>query len=446
MILPRRLKLPLVLLALLSGLSGFQWVLGALRSENITRKDFIQEYLMARAIRSGVNPYLPLPELNDRFQTGAQLAFPHPTPHTPVVGVFSLPFAFLGYAQAAGVWLLVEILCLCASVFLLLRQFIPSSSLLLASLVAWAALGWSHVWEGLAVGQLNTILLLLLVGAWLNMRNDKLLPGAAMLGVAISFKLIFWPIVLFLAFRRRWRGAVVAIAVFIGANLIAAMVIGWRVVADYFVHYGPSTATLYRACSQNLSLWSVGWRVFLGTGSPTLAGIDAPPLFYSPRLALGVSLVLTGAALVLGVAAALKVDRKSDTDARGNFDLAFWIMVCICLLVSPLTWPHYLILTALPASLVMQRLRALRFPRAETLLYAVAVVLLLVPDLTLESFILSFSSAASRVHNNLDILPDMRVSFGAGLLRLIPTLGMSILVWLMRQLSRMSDNRSLSPK
>ncbi|MCG3161568.1 MAG: hypothetical protein JMDDDDMK_02757 [Acidobacteria bacterium] len=433
MILLRRLKIPLLLFAVLFGFSGFRLALRSLKPDNVLRKDFIQEYLMARAARSDVNPYQPLPELNNRFQTNAKWVFAHPTPHTPWLAIFSLPLTFFSYLQAARIWLLVEVLCLVASVFLLLRWLNGSVNPLVMILSAWTALGWSHIWEGLILGQINTILLLLITGAWLNLRNGRQWQGGALLGAAISFKLIFWPLALFLVFRRRWLSVTAALAVFAIINLTAAAIIGWRVVIDYYLHIGPSTAAFYRSCAQNLSLWSVGWRVFSGTGSPEITGITAPAMFLSPRLAVISSLLLTGLALIV----CLTVTKSGGSAKVGeghNFDLSYGIMVCACLLVSPLTWPHYLIIAALPLTLIVSRLRALRFPRLETLLCAITILFLLIPNITLETFIFSFSTAPGSLSGASGIQPDVPVSFAAGLLSLIPTLSVALLIWLMRRL------------
>src|SRR5262245_49368190 len=160
MTLSRRLRLSLLLLALIAGYSGFQLAIQSLKPENVTNKDFLQEYLMARALLAGVSPYQQLPDLDKYFQTGDKQYRPHASPHTPALAIFTAPLGFLSYAQAAWVWLLVEILCLYAAVFLLLRGFNATVNPLFALLLTWAALGWSHVWEDLIWGQINTVLLL----------------------------------------------------------------------------------------------------------------------------------------------------------------------------------------------------------------------------------------------------------------------------------------------
>jgi hypothetical protein len=435
MIFSRHKKVPLLLFAAIFGFSGFQLALRSLKPENTIRKDFTQEYLMARAILAGVNPYQPLPELGERFQiANAKFLFPHPTPHTPAVAIASLPFAFFGYLEAIRIWFAVEIVCLLASVFLLLRWFKSSIHPLLVIAVTWTALGWSHIWEDLILGQLNIVLLLLIVGAWLNLRSGRQVSGGALLGAAISFKLIFWPLVLLLALRRRWVSAIATLGVFVIVNLMAALAMGWRAVADYYLNVGPSTAALYRAFAHNLSLWSIGWRIFTGTWSPALTGPKAPPLLFSTQLAVVTSLFLTGSVLIAALAASAKAgkEKKDGNDIR--FDLAYGMMICVCLLISPLTWPHYLVLTALPLAIAARSLYDSRFPRREMLLGVSAIALLLIPNISLERLIISFPTEQIFIPES-GLQPDVPVPFAAGLLGLIPILGVLILTVLLRRLS-----------
>ncbi len=83
----RLLRRAAVPLAFLFGLTMLRFPMGSLVAPHVYRKDFLQEYLLARAIAEGVDPYLPIPMLADRFlgQLPVPL-FPHPTPHPPTAG------------------------------------------------------------------------------------------------------------------------------------------------------------------------------------------------------------------------------------------------------------------------------------------------------------------------------------------------------------------------
>jgi len=68
-------------------------------------KDFIQEYLSARAVLAGINPYLPLPELASKFIGPVPVpVLPHSTPHPPPAVFLGLPFGLLPYTWATALW------------------------------------------------------------------------------------------------------------------------------------------------------------------------------------------------------------------------------------------------------------------------------------------------------------------------------------------------------
>jgi hypothetical protein len=65
---------------------------------DVYSKDFLQEYLMARALLLGVNPYLPLSELAARFLGPLPvIVFPHPLAAPPPAAMLSIPLGLLGY-------------------------------------------------------------------------------------------------------------------------------------------------------------------------------------------------------------------------------------------------------------------------------------------------------------------------------------------------------------
>src|SRR5262245_10478770 len=134
----------------------------------IYNKDFIQEYLMAKATMNGINPYLPLPDLAAMLMNYPDYQWlAHPTPHPPIVGMLSIPLGFLSYKNASLIWLIFEMACLFASLIMFLRWWeAPLKPTRIAILFGFT-LGWSPVVASLWVGQLNCCLLLLLLSAWL---------------------------------------------------------------------------------------------------------------------------------------------------------------------------------------------------------------------------------------------------------------------------------------
>src|SRR5262245_26055508 len=191
----------LPLISILFCAVGIKRIIESFTHTAIYKKDFIQEYLMAKATINGINPYLPLPDLAAILMNyPGYRVLPHPTPHPPIVGLLSVPLGFLSYKNAALIWLIFELTCLFASLLLFLRWWkAPLKPARIAILLGFT-LGWGPVVESLYIGQLNSCLLLLLLSAWLALRAEKESLGGALLGAAIALKLMAWPIVVFLAF------------------------------------------------------------------------------------------------------------------------------------------------------------------------------------------------------------------------------------------------------
>src|SRR4030067_73856 len=77
------LRYVLVALVVLMGVARLRIILTLLVSTaTYQERDILQEYLMAKALLSGVNPYLPLQELAQLF-IGKFPYLPHPAPYPP---------------------------------------------------------------------------------------------------------------------------------------------------------------------------------------------------------------------------------------------------------------------------------------------------------------------------------------------------------------------------
>ncbi|MGH9840240.1 MAG: glycosyltransferase family 87 protein [Blastocatellia bacterium] len=417
----RRIKFALVVVASITGFTGAQLAFSSLSPTAVYSKDFIQEYLLAKAVLLGIDPYLPLPEVAKQvFGTVPAPVFPHPTPHTPALAVLSTPLGLVRYEYAAVLWLLLSIGCLIESVILLLRYWGGRIKSWHVVLICWAALGWSPVWEDLVIGQTNLPLLLLLIVMWQALRKGEEILGGVILGCVIALKLMAWPILIFLCLRRRWKSVFATFASAILLNLIALGAIGANGMRNYYFEVGPLLSSLYRAHSDNFSAWTIGWRLFSGTGSNVAHGISAPPFIESPTLALIFGYVLPAVLLITGLALAQRA---------GSFDLSIALLIAVGILVNPIAWGHYLVLVAIPAVIVTRRLVDLNFPGKETLLMAVIVFLLSLPG----RFVTSLSSHFSKGEMPLE---TTLVPFGASLITLLPAACILCLIWVTWWVSR----------
>jgi hypothetical protein len=404
----RFLRYFLLAALLLMGLLGLRFAFLSLAPPGVYMKDFIQEYLLAQAVVNGVNPYLPLPELADRFIGPLENPiFPHPTPHPPPVILLSVPLALISYERAALVWLLFEIVCFSGSIYLILgwrRQAATAWPILLTTVVV---MGWGPVVDGLVVGQLMSLLLLLLCAAWRLWRRDQWITGAILLGMAAALKLIVWPLTLLFLLYRQWRALAAFLITFIGANLLAGLLVGGHIVAYYYTTVGAEVEAIYRAHEENFAIWGLGWRLFVGTGSPFISGIQAPPLLLRPELAIYSSTLILLLFLSFVLLACLKTSR---------FEARLAILISAAVVASPIAWSHYLILLIIPFAIIGRYLSDLEFPRSATNWAGLLLLLMLWPRSELQRLVRLF--AAPELGS--EIFPA--VPFAASLITLAPLL------------------------
>ena len=411
----RTLGTAFFLLIVFFGLLRLRQALESLETGNVYRKDFLQEYLLARATIAGTEPYLPVESLAATFIGKLPVpVFPHPTPHPPPTALLGLPVGFLNYKAAATIWLVFELVCLAGTIRVLLACCgkTPSAGVLL--LLMLAAITTAPVWTDLIVGQLMLPLLLLFSSAWLALKSGKEYLAGIFLGLALALKLMGLPILIFLALRQRWN-ALKMIAVTAGtANVLCILLMGPVSVADYYFSVSKTLLPLYRAAPPNFSLWTIGWRLFEGTGSPVLVAFRAPPLLHAPWLAPAVSLMVPVLMLGCGVIAALR--------ARDG-DLAFGILIGVSILVHPIAWNHYLVLMAIPVVVALIHLSRRGFPGRECIFLLCIGLLLGLPRERLTEIQEPFAHLSG---NQLQTIP-----FFASLLDLTYAAAILAMLWLL---------------
>jgi hypothetical protein len=403
-----RRMLPFILI--IFTLNGGRRILESFQPPDLYRKDFIQEYLMAKAILEGVNPYLPLPDLIDRWIGVNKTALLHPTPHPPIVGILSLPLGFLDYRSAALTWLGIELLCLTGAIILLMEWWGARITTVRLVIALGAALGWMPVIEELWLGQFSAMLLLLLLAAWSALRKEQDGKAGAFLGLMLALKFSGWPLLLFLLIRRRWNAVIAAGIVFLLANLIPLFCLGIQCVSEYYLKVAPLISEIYRHHEGNLSAWTIGQRVFNGFG----VNMYLQPLVASSLLTKAATILIPIGALLSGLWLALKAK---------SFDTAVGIMTIIGIWINPISWTHYLVLSAIPSAIIAKRLSCEGWPKDRC--YRLIGILL--------SFTIAISTyLALAGHFTNQSTPDGLpvVPFAAGLLILIPVAGLGGLLWM----------------
>ena len=327
LLLTAMLRSALVIAALVGGFFLFS-LFPQERPLETSTADFVQDYLIARAVLEGENPYQPLSDLGSRFGVKG-LTF-SPSANPPPFAAFLTPLGLFSYRTAALTWLTFSLACLTVSLFILFR--LKPVALIFGTL---AAVAWKPIHSDLAIGQSISLVLLLMTVAWLLLRSGRELSGGAMIGLALSVKLLAWPFVLYLLIKKRYAAATLSLSVFVAANLVAMPVIGMRAVADYYSKIGPLVSSIYRHDSLNFSVWSFGSRLLTGTHGIFANIASTQPLVYAPGFATALTAVCVVAVLSLVLLYSIGL----------TFDRAFAVLVCASIVLSPTAWWFYLALT-----------------------------------------------------------------------------------------------------
>lgn len=310
--------------------------------------DFAAYYLAAQALDAGRSPYDlgVLRELAAGQGGVAHTAYFYP----PAFAAALRPLARLPFAAANMIWLGLSLGCYGLALRWLGRLLeVPARlapGLLLAALLA------PGLVVTLALGQVNTMLLLLIVAGWAASarRAGGAIGGGLWLGVAGLVKI--FPLALLAGPLQRGRrrellGAAIGAAALVGLGLAAGG--GAQLTLVWLTEVLPAIAGGFTT-PHNQSLLSAAQRLGEAISVRPLALFGAPerlvirPLAEAPGAArlLGYGLC---AAVGLATLGALWRGR-GDGPARARLDLA--LLLSMALLVTPIVWSHYYVLLLVP--------------------------------------------------------------------------------------------------
>jgi len=416
----RLLRVLVACLGIFLGIESFAGAIARLIPPMVYWKDVIQMYLLSRAMLHGIDPFLPLPALAARLlgtTPGYDIAalFPHPTPYPPTLGFLAMPLALLDYPTAAVVWLGLELILLAVDVWLLGRVVGVQLSLFAVLTLAVSSIAWDPVIQDLSWGQLDLLLLALVIGMVLALRRGDQRLAGFLLGLTILVKPVFGPVFVLFVLTKRWRLLGTCVMTVFAAYFIVGCIVGFGRLTEYFTQSLPATASYYKSATGNMSLWTLGWRLFGGTNGVFDHAISVPPLVNIPELATATSVVVPAMVFVaVGLAA-----RRSR-----SLEVAISVMVCVSIVVSPIAWRHYLVIAALPTVQAIYLLVQCRFPRRETVV-ALLLLAVLLPSGYWEEQLTLVPGAN----------PGMTVPV---LIMLIPTVALTVVCWLLLRLDSLS--------
>ena len=339
----------------LSLLTQHRWVL-----TTDFEKDFLAVYVLAQTLAHGYDISLPVNDLARKYEINLNKpAFVHPSPHPPTMGFLLMPLALFGYRTAKVVWFLVELTSLYYSIYLF--------SIIERKPLSWkwtlgitlALQTWHPVILELSNGQVHGFLLLCLAGTWYAMDRNRPVLAGVLLGLGLLIKQLAWPVGLVFLARKDYRALGAAAVTVLAGYGTVALWIGYTPVYFYLTQTLPAVSALYQNHPLNLSLWTIGNRLFQGTPGADFAGhkIALIPLLTAPAAG---RLVTVAIPLLLLLVFWRSMGRMKDSD------ILLSLAVCLSIVLNPFSWPHYYVLALLPLAQAVHLFAMNHFPKRET--------------------------------------------------------------------------------
>jgi hypothetical protein len=329
--------------------------------------DFSQEWLSARNLTQGLPAYMPYLEalsLHTGSPVKAKAGAMNWNAHPPTSVLLALPVAGFDYPRAQSIWNLAMIPAFVLSFLLLgVRLSLPPSAIRYPLSAQDDGGQRRGLWDGLPGltfspwvllpasvlllycdplrvqifhGQLNLLLLLLILLCWALDRSGR--PGwaGAVLGAATAIKLFPGFLFLYFVCRRQWRSVLAGAISAVVLTGITLLVEGADAYRTYLTKAVPSLEQ-FQSFWLNDSVLGFWMRMF----DPSETALVSP-LHRAPWLAR------SGAALTNLLLVAVLIPIVWRARSRRQCDSAFALCITAMLLVSPIAWSHYFVLLLLP--------------------------------------------------------------------------------------------------
>ena len=387
-------------------------------SDTYKNRDTLTYYLMAKAISIGENPYQPVDELGHRFY-GISQSMHHPAVSAPFTGILSLPLLLFSVDKAFIAWFCFEMICL-VLIAIMLPILLTGKVNWLQAIMFWILLiSWYPVMVELLLGQLTILLTALLLAALLAWKKDKRILSGVLTGVTIAIKMYTWPLVLYYAIKKEWKIFISSCLTIATINVVALIVIGIGPISDYYLKVTLQASEIYHSYMRNYSIWSIGYRLFEGTHAANGDFLSAPPLINKPLIATLIAAGLALAFLVVGLVWAIRSKDK---------EIAYSIMLCVIVAISPITWDHYYLMLIISLVILAHRLHKNSFRQKIAVPFFIVALLLFTLNEYFAPVMIALNGGATLVeaHGN-------QITFASSLLETLPIFELVFLTVLLQR-------------
>ena len=325
----------LIVVALIGGLAYLRLALLDVLAIEVP-SDLRVNYIGALALRDGLNPY----DNEVALQVAGREAIPYVgtrlwamVTNPPTAMLYFMPYSAMPLAAARLAFLAVNHIALLATAVLTWRMVRPAlPPVVWLGLVLGVVALLDPFLLAFRLGQVDLVIGLALAAAAYRLRNGDDAWAGACIGIAAILKIAPGLLVLYLLWRGRWKA--------LGGLAVTVLVIGLLSVGlagpdawSYYLTIRLPDLLAGSALFNNLSLPGLILRVFMG---PELGQgfLDLQPDIPLARLLITV-------ALLGAIGVTVKALGRQPRTGRA-FVLEFSLAVVAALVVSGVTWPHYL--------------------------------------------------------------------------------------------------------
>lgn len=309
--------------------------------------DFASYYYPALALKSGLNFYDP-----GQVNQLAQGTLPFwkdigPYLYPPFFLLLITPLTALKYATAKLIWMLFNVVILT----LLGREFYVFSHDTFKKQLFWIFAGMTLLFfpisRVLAYGQMELIITLFLLATYRFSVQRKFYRAGFLLGIAAALKLYPLFFLLFFALRKQWRIVFSALLTFVMITAMSFLFVPYEQFTTYthtvipnLIQGEASEQTVNGKTSYAGTKFWPGNYSLTGIFSYTLTQQDVSKGFINaPQLATRLTQLASLSLLIITLVLLIRY-LQPKTESVG-----FALVILTFLLINPLTWEHYLVLT-----------------------------------------------------------------------------------------------------
>ncbi|MCD4654018.1 DUF2029 domain-containing protein [bacterium] len=323
-------------------------VLPAIKLLNTQALDFKSYYIAGHLALEQKNIYDPLLQLEvSRKQALSQNFYPYI--YFPMLALMCMPFAMLSFNAAQWIWFGLSTIFLYASLGVLsklISDYVPGSvqqRRVLGMIIVLACSIMETFYTNAINGQVNTLILLLLVLFIAALSKNRDIAG----GICLGFLIIIKPqpaiIIPYLLLTRRFRTAISTIL----TATIGTIITSWIIGVNNFIYYLKEVAPTFNMIKTsfppimihappNSSLPGALSRLFLDSPGTTAPFSQVTYVALISRLAV-VGILITTFILII----------KRSIQSKPTFAV-LWLnsswLILVSLIISPLTWSHHYVL------------------------------------------------------------------------------------------------------